>query len=44
MDDINENFERLGVGHQSRFLGVLILLTAILYYIGGPTEMLWDGD
>ncbi|GMH63356.1 hypothetical protein TrRE_jg9116 [Triparma retinervis] len=41
MDDINENFERLGVGHQCRFLGLLIFLTAILYYVGGPTEMLW---
>ena len=41
LDDLNENFERLGVGHQSRLLGTMFILTSILYFVGGGMQ--WFG-
>ncbi|GMH98621.1 hypothetical protein TrVE_jg11946 [Triparma verrucosa] len=41
LTDINENFERFGVGHQSRFLLLLLVLTAVLYFVGGAEGLLY---
>jgi len=41
LEDLNENFDRLGVGYQSRLLGMLFFLTSILYFLGGTQQWLW---
>jgi hypothetical protein len=44
LDDLNENFERLGVGHQSRLLGSMLFFTGLLYFTGGWMEWLWQSE
>ena len=44
LEDIHENFERVGVGNQAKFLGVLLLGSSVLYCVGGEYQWFWPDD
>jgi len=41
INDLNDSFERLGVGWQSHFLGLLLVATSLMYISGGSTQQLY---
>ena len=41
LEDIHENFERVGVSYQARFLGVLLFGCCGLYCVGGGYQWFW---